>query len=499
MVINARAQVENFIKDTQITNIHNFNGYCVTTTQEYEVRFGKAEPVGAPKTEVTGVWYNSYGFRDKELSKDGKIYEMKHFYDNKGRIVSQDIYLNQKLYERRVFSHQKDGKITIITYNSKGQEEKVDVWGATTHTIKKGEMSAAGGKVSKTIETLNSKGFPISSTFTSNSNLLGQQLGSTSASRSIFYNDHNDILKETVNMDANTAKMMAIGAVFAGKKFPKVIEYRDYKYNKDGNWISRYVYYDGVCVEKQDRQFLTDQEYKAYEHTIFAKMIKSEDKVNGHMVLNIDETKLKSELNKISVIACKQKDIHIESKVWVMGNGNLSIDKNDTLKLSEIDRTILKSIVNAISKYTKISPAYELSQNGIDKINVLESFDLKIYGDISDEKSSTGYTIKLIKTPENTWKIENKTELQNKGFTELEIEKLISSYNISENKKNKVKLSIDRTPLEFSVEIHWASNNGKKESAYFRELRMASYTLSKYNGFTNVLNTISSALDTLSQ
>lgn len=28
-------------------------------------------------------------------------------------------------------------------------------------------------------------------------------------------------------MDANTAKMMAIGAVFAGKKFPKVIEYRD--------------------------------------------------------------------------------------------------------------------------------------------------------------------------------------------------------------------------------------------------------------------------------
>ena len=108
-------------------------------------------------------------------------------------------------------------------------------------------------------------------------------------------------------------------------------------------------------------------------------------------------------------------------------------------------------------------------------------------------------TIKLIKTPENTWKIENKTELQNKGFTELEIEKLISSYNISENKKNKVKLSIDRTPLEFSVEMHWASNNGKKESAYFRELRMASYTLSKYNGFTNVLNTISSALDTLSQ
>ena len=88
-------------------------------------------------------------------------------------------------------------------------------------------MSAAGGKVSKTIETLNSKGFPISSTFTSNSNLLGQQLGSTSASRSIFYNDHNDILKETVNMDANTAKMMAIGAVFAGKKFPEVIEYRD--------------------------------------------------------------------------------------------------------------------------------------------------------------------------------------------------------------------------------------------------------------------------------
>ena len=52
---------------------------------------------------------------------------------------------------------------------------------------------------------------------------------------------------------------------------------------------------------------MTDQEYKAYEHTIFAKMIKSEDKVNGHMVLNIDETKLKSELNKISVIACKQK------------------------------------------------------------------------------------------------------------------------------------------------------------------------------------------------
>ena len=261
----------------------------------------------------------------------------------------------------------------------------------------------------------------------------------------------------------------------------------------------RYVYYDGVCVEKQDRQFLTDQEYKAYEHTIFAKMIKSEDKVNGHMVLNIDEPELKSELNKISVIACKQKDIHIESKVWVMGNGNLSIDKNDTLKLSEFDRTILKSIVNAISKYTKISPAYELSRNGIDKINVLESFDLKIYGDISEEKSSTGYTIKLIKTPENTWKIENKTELQNKGFTELEIEKLISSYNISENKKNKVKLSIDRTPLEFSVEMHWASNNGKKESAYFRELRMASYTLSKYNGFTNVLNTISSALDTLSQ
>ena len=65
--------------------------------------------------------------------------------------------------------------------------------------------------------------------------------------------------------------------------------------------------YDGVCVEKQDRQFLTDQEYKAYEHTIFAKMIKSEDKVNGHMVLNIDEPELKSELNKISVIACKQK------------------------------------------------------------------------------------------------------------------------------------------------------------------------------------------------
>ena len=86
-----------------------------------------------------------------------------------------------------------------------------------------------------------------------------------------FYNDHNDILKETVNLDANTAKMMAIGAVFAGKKFPKVIEYRDYKYNKDGNWISRYVYYDGVCVEKQDRQFLTDQEYKAYEHTILQR------------------------------------------------------------------------------------------------------------------------------------------------------------------------------------------------------------------------------------
>ena len=69
----------------------------------------------------------------------------------------------------------------------------------------------------------------------------------------------------------------------------------------------RYVTTMVVCVEKQDRQFLTDQEYKAYEHTIFAKMIKSEDKVNGHMVLNIDETKLKSELNKISVIACKQK------------------------------------------------------------------------------------------------------------------------------------------------------------------------------------------------
>ena len=65
MVINTRAQVGNFIKDTQITNIHNFNGYCVTNTQEYEVRFGKAEPVGIPKTEVTGVWYNSYGFRDK--------------------------------------------------------------------------------------------------------------------------------------------------------------------------------------------------------------------------------------------------------------------------------------------------------------------------------------------------------------------------------------------------------------------------------------------------
>ena len=83
-------------------------------------------------------------------------------------------------------------------------------------------------------------------------------------------------------------------------------------------------------------------------------MIKSEDKVNGHMVLNIDEPELKSELNKISVIACKQKDIHIESKVWVMGNGNLSIDKNDTLKLSDLI-DYFKSIVNAISKYTKIA------------------------------------------------------------------------------------------------------------------------------------------------
>ena len=499
LVINASAQVGTFIKDIQTTNIHNFNGYCVTTTQEYEVRFGKTEPAGSPKTEVTGVWYNSYGFRDKELSKEGKIYEMEHSYDNKGRIISQDIYLNQKLYERRIFSYQKDGKIAIVTYDNKGQEEKVDIWSATTHTIKKGEMSVAGGKVSKTIETLNSKGFPISSTFASNSNLLGRQLASVSGSRTISYNEHNDILKENINMDNNATKLMAITSVFAGKKFPKVIEYRDYKYNKAGNWISRFVYYDGVCVEKQDRQFLTDQEYKVYERTIISQTIKSEDKVSGHMILDIDESKLESGLNTISVIDCKQKDIHIESKVWVMRDGDLSLDKNDTLKLSEIDKTILKSIMNAISKYTKISPAYELSQNGIDKINVLESFDLKIYGDISGEKSSTGYIIKLIKTPENTWKIENKAELQNKGFTELQIEKLISSYKIPENKKNKVKLSIDRTPLEFRVEIHWTSNMGKKESAYFHDLHIGSYTLSKYNAFGNVLNTISSALDTLSE
>ncbi len=500
LAVTANAQIESFITDVRKTNIHNFNGYCVKNIQEYEVRFGEAVPVGEMKTEVTGVWYDSHGFRVKELSNDGHFYEIENSYDNNGKIKTQDIYLNKKLYEKKTFSYGK-GTISIITYDANGKQANIEVWSNASHTIQKGTMSAAGGSVTKTIEGLNAKGYPISITFASNTNVLGHQVEKSGAKTSITYNEHNDRITQTLSINGSASKQMGMIGILTGKTMPTNIEYKGYEYDTNGNWISRYAYHDGVCAQKEERRFMTEQEFLSYERTAIAKEGKIKEETYGHMNLKIDKPNLAAEFNKLSLLNFKQKDIDIKSKVWVMEDGSLKIDEKDIQNLAAMDKTLLEDIVEAIRKSTKPIPAYKLSKNSIDKITIPESFNLNITGNIFGEKAPTGSIMKLAKNANNIWEIENKTDLKNKGYSESLLEKLISTYQLSDNKKGKLKLSIDRTPIELRIEITPNSYYSDREGsdASFNDLRISSYTLSKSNGLSNILGTVAGALDALSK
>lgn len=296
LVTNANAQVENFIKDNHLGNIKDFNGYCITTTQGYVTKFGERVPKEEVEREMRGVWYDDYGFKIKELlSAGGATYEIINTYDDNRNITKQDIFYrltedgrivgDKKLSRRKVFSYDGD-VITIKTYNGDGEQRSIEKWTRTTREVQMGSQAWVGG-ATQIDAALNPQGFPENIVSTGYIYLAGTEVQKTVCRVELLYNEHNDVVSQTYSYEISNREAkhsleeeMNYLESFFGINInvftPEKVEYRDYVYDSRGNWITRYMYSNGKCIKKEERQFVTEEEYLAAEKAEAKRNVKKQ-------------------------------------------------------------------------------------------------------------------------------------------------------------------------------------------------------------------------------
>ncbi len=226
------------------------------------------------------------------------------------------------------------------------------------------------------------------------------------------------------------------------------------------------------------------------------------DETYQHAMLKVNKLILAENLKKTDVSRTSLESTELRTKVWLMEDGSLSVDKERFSLMSGKGQNLLVLILRAVQQSSQPKTASLASQQTYPSIrySVPEAFDVSV--NLSEgQDQSTGCVMKMVKGTGNAWTIENKKELNGKGFTDEVLEELVrTSPDLQHTNKKKMKLDINNKPLIVSFSINWPSNRKAEEADDFfaDNLQIPTYSLSKYNGLLNALNAVSTALDFLS-